>query len=135
MERSLQLLIQPKLFAICRLPPDARVPAWAWGSDFTAVVRTPDELSIACLERDVPPEIRCERGWRCLKVAGPLDLSLTGVLASLVGPLAGAGISVFAISTYDTDYLLVRQRDLKRAVQVLARAGHQVRGGGETPAG
>jgi hypothetical protein len=81
---------------------------------------------VVCREGAVPEGVRCERGWRCLRVAGTLDLSLVGVLASLVGPLAGAGVSVFAVSTFDTDHLLLKASDFERAVGVLRRAGHAV---------
>ena len=102
------------------------MPAWATGP-FVSVTRTADELSVVCPEDVVPSEVRAERGWRCLRVAGTLDFSMAGVLAALVGPLAAAGVSVFAVSTFDTDYLLVKDQDLRRAVDVLRNAGHAVR--------
>ena len=93
---------------------------------FHAIVRTAEELSIVCAEQAVPPGVICQRGWRGLKVAGPLDFALTGVLASLAGPLAEAAVSIFAISTYDTDYLLIREVQLDTAIDALRRAGHAV---------
>ena len=114
------------IHAVARLPPDAPVPAWAAGGGFVSVTRTPYELSIVCEQARVPPDITFEGGWRALMVAGPLDFNLTGVLASLAAPLSAAAISIFAIATYDTDYLLVRARDLSRAVGVLRGAGHTV---------
>jgi ribosomal protein S18 acetylase RimI-like enzyme len=113
-------------FAVCRLPPDAPLPAWAAGGPFVAITRTADELSVVCREEVVPEGVRCERGWRCLRVAGTLAFSLVGVLESLVGPLAETGVGVFAVSTFDTDYLLVKQAEFQRAVDVLLRAGHAV---------
>jgi GNAT superfamily N-acetyltransferase len=113
-------------FAVCRLSPDAPVPAWAAGGPFLSITRTTDELSMVCPERGVPEGIQCEQGWRCLRVAGTLDFSLVGVLSSLLGPLAQAGIGVFAVSTFDTDYLLMKASDFDRAVGVLRRAGHAV---------
>ena len=83
---------------------------------------------MVCAERDVPVAVQAERGWSLLQVRGPLDFSLVGVLASLALPLAQAGVSIFSISTYDTDYLLVRQADLERAAQALTRAGHRLEG-------
>jgi hypothetical protein len=109
-------------YAVCRLEPDAPVPAWARG-EFVSITRTADELSVVCDEADVPPDARCERGWRRLKLAGPLDFALVGVLHSLLAPLAAAGVSVFAVSTYDTDYVLVRDADLHRALAALKDAG------------
>jgi len=111
-------------FAVCRLAPDARVPAWVAGGPFVSITRTADELSVVCRQEAVPEGVRCERGWRCLRVAGILDSSLVGVLASLVGPLTEAAVSVFVVSSFDTDYLLVKQENLQRAVAVLRRAGH-----------
>ncbi|MCU0493429.1 MAG: ACT domain-containing protein [Chloroflexaceae bacterium] len=122
----MQLNLLPETFAICRFAPGAALPAWALAGDFFAITRTADELSVVCTQGLVPAETVASRDWRCLKVAGPLDFSLTGVLASLAGPLADAGISIFAISTYDTDYLLVKTDKLEAAVAVLRAAGHGV---------
>jgi hypothetical protein len=113
-------------FAICRLPHDAPLPVWTFGGAFFSITRTADELSVVCRQEAVPAGVRCERDWRCLRVAGTLDLSLVGVLASLVAPLADAGISVFAVSTFDTDYLLVKELDAKRAAEVLRSKGHAI---------
>ena len=102
------------------------MPTWAWTGELCAVTRTIDELSVVCSEEAVPPEAPSERGWRALKVQGPLDFSLTGVLAALTVPLAAASIPIFALSTYDTDYVLVAARDLTRAAEALTQAGHSV---------
>lgn len=125
MPSSLTLSLLLETLAVCRLAPDTPLPDWAAG-EFVSITRTPDELSIVCAERVVPSSVRCERGWRCLKVAGPLDLSLTGVLASLAVPLAEARIALFAVSTYDTDYLLVKEVEVERALDALKRAGHRL---------
>jgi hypothetical protein len=90
------------------------------------VTRTDEELSIVLPEDSVPMDWKAERGWRCLKVLGPLDLGLVGILASLTSPLAEAGIPIFALSTYDTDYLLVHDADLARATGALSLSGHIV---------
>jgi len=124
-KRSLSIL--PNNFAICRLDKGAGIPDWALASSFFSLTRSAEELSVVCPQNLVPERIRRNAGWRCLKVEGPLDLSEIGVLASLTGPLAEEGISVFAVSTYDTDYLLVKKKDLKRAVTVLSQKGHQIR--------
>jgi hypothetical protein len=123
---ALTLSILAEKLAICRLPPDAAVPRWASRRGLLSITRTTDELSIVCPEAGVPGDVRSDRGWRCLKVAGPLDLALTGVLASLANPLAEAHINIFAISTYDTDYLLVKEDNLDLAIDVLTRSGHRV---------
>lgn len=94
-------------------------------SHFWSITKTAEELSVLCEEKFVPQQIKQEPGWRCIKVNGPLDFGLTGILSSLAGALAKAGISIFAVSTYDTDYLLVKQENLELAVGALKDAGHQ----------
>jgi hypothetical protein len=90
------------------------------------MTRTADELSVVCGEEAVPDGVRCERGWRGLRVCGPLAFSETGVLSSLVGPLAKAGIPVFVVSTHDTDTILVKEEQLSAAAAVLVAEGHAV---------
>ena len=104
------------------------IPVWAFSSGgFVSITRTEEELSIVCDERFVPFEfVAVERGFRMLMVEGPLDFSLTGVMASIAGPLAEAGVSMFAISTYDTDYVLVREERLAEAVEALRGAGWEI---------
>ena len=123
----LPLEVLPDTLAICRLPPDAAVPGWATApSHFVTISRTSEELSITAVQTSVPPEVRCERDYRALRVRGPLPLNLIGVLAAIADPLAQAGLSIFAISTFDTDYVLVKAGDLETAVATLERAGHRV---------
>ena len=124
--RKHKLTIPPQIFSICRLRNDAPVPDWALAGGFFSITRTGEELSVVCPQAHVPEGIRRDDGWRCLKVEGPLDLSATGVLASLAHPLAKEGISIFAISTYDTDYLLVKEENLERAAKVLSQTGYQI---------
>jgi hypothetical protein len=116
----------PDLYAIVRLDPDSAVPGWVYDSPFWSVTRSDAELSVVCAEEDIPDDARAERGWWALELAGPLDFSLTGVVASLVSPLAEAKVSIFVISTFETDYLLVRENDGVRAVAALREAGHVV---------
>jgi len=123
----LTLSLLTERLAICRLEGDAPVPDWALVGSFASVTRSPDELSVVCPLRNVPPGVRCEPGWRGLRVQGPLDFSLVGVMAALAAPLASAGVSMFALSTYDTDYLLVRATDVDAAVAALEAVGHTVR--------
>jgi hypothetical protein len=94
---------------------------------FVSVTRTAEELSIVCPSDAVPDSVRTERDFRALKIEGPFDFSLTGILLAVIGPLADAGISIFAVSTYDTDYVLVKKKDLKHAVSVLSASGHTFR--------
>ena len=123
---SLTLSLLSGSFGICRLEPEATIPDWANAGDFMSITRTSDELSIVCAGANVPEGVKADCGWRCFKVEGPLDLSLTGVLASLVSPLAEARINIFAISTFDTDYLLVKEEKISRATEVLIRSGHRL---------
>jgi 8-oxo-dGTP pyrophosphatase MutT (NUDIX family) len=123
----LTLVVLGGTFAICRLEGDAAVPPWVTG-DLVSITRTAAELSIVCCQSAVPEGIHCELNWRCLRVAGPLPFSLVGVLASLTVPLAESGISIFALSTFDADYLLIRDKDLEAALSVLRQEGHTVVG-------
>jgi len=99
---------------------------WAESGPVVSITRTPAELSVVCLEAAVPSHAEAQRGFRCLRVAGPLDFAETGILESLAKPLALAGISIFALSTYDTDYLLLPGDNLEAAVSALSDAGHTV---------
>ena len=120
-----ELRVQPGSYAICRLAADASIPEWA-GGDFCSITRTPDELSVVCDESVLPAGTKCERGWRILQVVGPLDFSITGLLSSIATPLADADVSIFAISTFDTDYVLVKEETLAKAMEALGVAGHHV---------
>ena len=125
---KLRLLLLEDRLAVCRLGPTEDVPSWAAGVGFSSATRTRDELSVVCPEGAVPAGVRAEKGWRALRVAGSMDFALVGVLASMAVPLAGAGVGIFAISTFDTDYLLVKADDLDRAIGALAASGHVVSG-------
>jgi hypothetical protein len=125
---NLTLFAEADTYAVCRLAPNFPIPPWAAAGPFVSITRTARELSIVCPERDVPPGVTSERGWRCLRVAGPLEFSLVGVLAAMVDPLADADIPVFAVSTFDTDYLLTRTADFRRAIETLRAAGHTIEG-------
>ena len=114
--------------AICRLDAGMDVPAWATVESFFSVTRTEDELSVVCQEEKVPEGVTHDRGWRALKLEGPFELSMVGILSSVAGPLAGAGASIFAVSTFDTDYVLIREKQLDLAADALREHGHEVRG-------
>ena len=122
--RTLTLL--PEEFAICRLEPDASIPAWATPSQasFFSISHSQEELSIICPQPHVPEGVTAHLGWRCFKLEGPFELEEPGILAGLVNPLAQAGIAVFAEATYDTDYLLVNK--IERAIQTLEAMGHRI---------
>jgi len=113
-------------YAVCRLEAHMAVPKWASGPSFVSITRTPDELSILCEEANVPRGQRAERGYAMLMIEGPLAPEMVGVLLSLIAPLAEAGVSIFALSTFDTDYVLVRASQLDRARAAIRAAGHIV---------
>jgi hypothetical protein len=123
---QLRLLLQDDAYAVCKLDPNTPIPAWATKGDFFSVTGSADELSIVCRQDAAPHDVRCEPGWRCLRVAGAMPFSIVGVLASLTAPLAEAGISLFAVSTFDTDYLFVKEEKLEAAIAALERRGHTI---------
>lgn len=124
----MELRVLPDRLSVCRLPADADWPQPPVAGFFSAT-RTADEISVVCLEDAAPIGARIEPDWRALEVAGPLDFGLVGVLAQLTAPLADVDVSVFVISTYDTDVVLVHAGALERAVQALRNAGHLVTAG------
>jgi uncharacterized protein len=137
---GLALRVLPGELAVVRLDADSPLPAWAEldagapgapraPGALRAVVRTPEELSVVCPDAAVPDGVRAERGWRSLVVAGPLDLALTGILAGIAAALGDAGVAIFAVATYDTDYVLVRSARLPDAVAALRAAGYDVTDG------
>jgi hypothetical protein len=124
----LDLILLPEQYGICRLPPDSSLPNGlsAGSGGVVSVTWTPDEVSVFCPAHQVPPEATVEIPWRCFRVVGPVNLALTGILASLVSPLARARVNIFAFSTFDTDYVLVPAVRLAEAVSALASAGHRI---------
>jgi hypothetical protein len=124
---GLVLTTTPETLTICRLAPDADLPSWAMAAPFWSITRTPDELSIVVAKECVPAGIRGEGTWRALKIAGPIPLSAVGILASVAEPLARAGINLFAVSTFDTDYVLVPADRVEDARLTLSGASHIVR--------
>ena len=128
MSQSIQLKFRmlPSIFAIVRLAPDSPVPEWATKGEFTSVSRSSEELSVVCTAENVPPEIRPELRWICLKLQGPFAFSLTGVLLSFIEPLSSNGVPIFAVSTYDTDYVLVQEEFRNISLELLQKAGHEM---------
>ena len=124
----LTLSVLPGAYAICRMDPASERPRFADGGSFWSEIRTPDEISIVCLEGLVPPGITHEGGWRILKCEGPLDFALTGIMAAIADPLADAGVPIFPLATYDTDYVLVKNAQLELATNALTTYGHVVHG-------
>jgi uncharacterized protein len=124
--KLIALSVLPDLYTVCRLDQREQVPTWAAASTagLSSISRTGDELSIIVVDSLAPRNVRCERDWRAFKVRGPLPLNLIGVISGLSGTLADAGISIFALSTFETDYVMVKQGDLGRAERALRRAGY-----------
>jgi uncharacterized protein len=112
-------------FAICRLAPGLAVPDWAMRGTFFSITSSPDELSIVCPQEQVPSELSHDLDWACLRLQGPFPFSETGILTSFVQPLSERAIPLFAISTFDTDYVLVKQGWVEKAVTALREAGHE----------
>ena len=113
------------LYAIVRLAPDAPAPDWATRGEFTSVSRTSDELSIVCPIENLPADVSSQHRWICLKLEGPFPFSMTGVLLSFIQPLSSKRIPIFAISTYDTDYVLIQEEFAGAAFSLLQEAGHE----------
>ena len=130
MERhQLKFRLLPGRYAIVRLAPDAAIPDWAITGEFTSVTRSPGELSIVCPLVSLPRDVQSAHRWICLKLEGPFPFSQTGVLLSFIEPLSTKDVPIFAISTYDTDYVLI-QEEFAWAVDVLREAGHELSPGG-----
>ena len=125
---SLSLLysLVPGQFSVCRLPPEAPIPQWALGGPFVSVTRTAEELSIVCPTANVPDGVQAVGPWVCFELKGPFPLTQTGVLASFIQPLAAAGVAVFCIATFDTDYVLVGEEFAGAAMEALHAAGHEM---------
>jgi hypothetical protein len=116
----------PGSLTICRLPPDAAIPEFALKASLFSVTRTTDELSIVCPTGPAPENAKCEGPWTCFRLEGPFPFSLTGVLASFLDPLAEHGVPIFAIATFDTDYVLVKEEHTSTALKTLTSAGHDL---------
>ena len=127
MSLSLSLVLLPQTLVVVRLAPTAQIPTtWNQTGDFWSIVRTQEEISLVCDEFAVPPGMIVEKGWRVFKVNGPLSFDMVGVIASLSLPLANAGVSIFSISTYDTDYLMVKEEKVNLAIETWQQAGYKV---------
>ena len=122
----MNLQILEKEFYVCRMPVESAIPDWALPSSFLSISRTSTELSIVCEGNLVPLDVKSEARWRILKVEGTLDFGLTGILASIANPLAQAKISIFAVSTFDTDYVLVKHDSLDQACDALRSNGFKI---------
>jgi hypothetical protein len=124
--KTISLVVLPGVFSICKLSADSALPAWVKNSPFCSITKTQDELSIVCEAQFVPAEVKQEGPWRAFRVKGTLDFGLTGILASIANPLAESAISIFAVSTFDTDFILVKQSELEKAVRCLKESQFKV---------
>lgn len=114
-------------FGVCRLSAETPIPSWCQQGDFYSITKTKDELSIVCLEAYIPSDMQpVEANWRILKIVGPLDFSLIGILSKISQLMAECGISIFALSTYETDYILVKQDKVRQAIEALIASGYHV---------
>ncbi len=113
-------------YVVVRFAPDEPVPEWASKGEFTSISRSADELSIVCPAENLPHDVETKLHWICLKLEGPFAFSLTGVLLSFIEPLSSKGIPIFAVSTYDTDYVLVQEEWIGATLNALRNAGHQL---------
>jgi hypothetical protein len=127
----LKYRVLPEKLAVCQLAAGAPVPQWAVAAAFFCVTRSVEELSIVCEEGQVPTDVRAERDWVALKLEGPFPFALTGVLTSFLQPLAKAEVSIFAVSTFNTDFVLIKREKLESAIKALSRAGHEMVGHGD----
>ncbi|GBG58434.1 amino acid-binding protein [Sporomusaceae bacterium FL31] len=123
---KLTLEILPNKIGVCKLDAQSAVPIWTCKGEFFSITKTPEELSIVCSEDNIPKDVLCERGWRAFKVQGTLDFGLVGILAKITAALANAGLGIFAVSTYNTDYILVKEKDLEYAIIALHNDGHEI---------
>lgn len=113
-------------YAIVRFAPDAATPEWATDGEFFSITRTAEELSIVCAAEGIPPNVQSPHQWQCFKLEGPFPFSLTGVLLSFIEPLSSSGVPIFAVSTYDTDYVLIQNEYVGMALNALQQAGHEL---------
>jgi hypothetical protein len=113
-------------YSVVRLGPDAVVPTWATKGEFSSVTRTADELSVVCQAENLPNDLDPGPRWMCLKLEGPFSFSQTGVLLSFIEPLSNSGVPIFAISTHDTDYVLIPEEFAQATFDLLQPAGHEL---------
>lgn len=125
-KKILTMELLEDIYGVCRLDKNELIPNWAQNGDFFSITRTADELSIVCSEEFIPSDVKCEGDWKILKIKGPLVFSLVGILASISTILAQKGITIFAISTYDTDYILVKNKDIDNTVEALVNERYEV---------
>jgi len=125
--RQLQLSLLKDKYGICTLPNTAPIPDWALTQSLASITRTEKELTIVCRLEILPSQYQSDLKWRCFKIDGSFDLNQIGVISSISSPLADAGISIYVISTYDTDYFLIQEQNLEQTISVLSNSGHYIK--------
>ncbi len=120
-EKKLNLRLLKDTYGVCRLNKDDSIPSWVFNGEFFSITKTDDELSIVCQENNIPSGIKYEKCWKVLKIEGPLDFSLVGILSKISSLMAVNNISIFAISTYDTDYILIKKEKIDSAINILEK--------------
>ena len=126
-EKKLCLRLLEDTYGVCRLQKNDLIPSWAFQGEFYSITKTDDELSIVCLQNNIPENIQCETDWKILKIQGPLDFSLIGILSKISTLMAENKISIFAVSTYDTDYILVKKEKIENAISILENDIYEVK--------
>lgn len=126
MNKRLNLKLLKDKYSVCRLNKDDEIPKWIFNEEFFSITKTEDELSIVCLQDKIKEDIKCERDWKILKIEGPLDFSLIGILSKISTLMANNNISIFAISTYDTDYILIKEESIDKAIEILENNNYNI---------
>ncbi len=126
MNEKLNLKLLKGKYSVCRINKDDEIPKWIFNEEFFSITKTEDELSIVCLQDKIKDDVLCERNWKILKIEGPLDFSLIGILSKISTLMANNNISIFAISTYDTDYILIKEESIDKAIEVLINNNYNV---------
>ncbi|URM27122.1 ACT domain-containing protein [Pseudomonas frederiksbergensis] len=124
--KSINLKVLPDAYSISRMPGDEKLPSWADGAGFVSISRSPEELSIVCLQSRVPEGVKVDRDWRCFQFVGPFAFDETGIILSVIRPLTETGFGVFVVSTFDGDYMLLKDTDFEKGLTVLTDAGHKI---------
>jgi hypothetical protein len=126
MKEAIKLEILEPLFGIVKLEQNSNIPKWVANEYFYSITKTAAEISVVCLQRNIPDNKICEKDWKVIKIAGSLDFSMVGIISKLSTVLADGGISIFVISTYDTDYILIKKRDIENTIELLKEAGYNL---------
>ena len=126
MDKKLILKLLKNKYSVCRLNKYDEIPKWIFNEEFFSITKAEDELSIVCLQDKIKDDVLCERNWKVLKIEGPLDFSLIGILSKISTLMANNNISIFAISTYDTDYILIKEESIDKAIELLINNNYNV---------